>query len=56
MTTSLPSTMAAIEITGLYAAYQRQTVLEDIHLTFPAGKWTAIVGPNGAGKTTLFMC
>lgn len=54
MTTSLPSTMAAIEITGLYAAYQRQTVLEDIHLTFPAGKWTAIVGPNGAGKSTLF--
>jgi len=28
-------------------------VLEDISLTFPAGKVIAIVGENGAGKTTL---
>lgn len=45
---------AAIEVKGLYAAYQRQPVLEDIHLAFPVGQWTAIVGPNGAGKSTLF--
>lgn len=45
---------AAIEIEGLYAAYQRKPVLENIDLVFPAGQWTTIVGPNGAGKSTLF--
>ncbi|MFN2409110.1 MAG: metal ABC transporter ATP-binding protein [Halomonas sp.] len=45
---------AAVEIHGLYAAYQRQPVLENIDLIFPTGQWTAIVGPNGAGKSTLF--
>ncbi len=52
--TMLSKDNVAIEIQGLYAAYQRQPVLEDINLQFPAGKWTAIVGPNGAGKSTLF--
>ncbi|GGW60066.1 metal ABC transporter ATP-binding protein [Vreelandella hamiltonii] len=49
---SLPP--AAIEVSGVYAAYQRQPVLENIQLRLPAGRWTAIVGPNGAGKSTLF--
>ncbi len=49
---SLPP--AAIEVSGVYAAYQRQPVLENIQLSLPAGRWTAIVGPNGAGKSTLF--
>ena len=52
---SLPSQPAsAIDVSGVYAAYQRQPVLEDIHLSLPRGRWTAIVGPNGAGKSTLF--
>ncbi|MCA8864702.1 MULTISPECIES: metal ABC transporter ATP-binding protein [unclassified Halomonas] len=54
MATTFGGTPVAINIKGLYAAYQRQPVLEDINLQFPAGKWTAIVGPNGAGKSTLF--
>ncbi|MCL5425649.1 MAG: ABC transporter ATP-binding protein [Gammaproteobacteria bacterium] len=54
MATTLGQAAVAIDIKGLYAAYQRQPVLENINLQFPAGKWTAIVGPNGAGKSTLF--
>ncbi|MBE0463391.1 MAG: metal ABC transporter ATP-binding protein [Halomonadaceae bacterium] len=54
MTGNTQSAVAAIEVKGLYAAYQRNTVLENIELAFPKGKWTAIVGPNGAGKSTLF--
>ncbi|CAO1663379.1 metal ABC transporter ATP-binding protein [Vreelandella indica] len=54
MATTLGDAPVAIEIKGLYAAYQRQPVLENINLRFPAGQWTAIVGPNGAGKSTLF--
>ncbi|MGQ7262727.1 metal ABC transporter ATP-binding protein [Vreelandella sp. V005] len=54
MATTFGDTPVAIDIKNLYAAYQRQPVLENINLQFPAGKWTAIVGPNGAGKSTLF--
>lgn len=54
MATTLGNAPVAIDIKGLYAAYQRQPVLENISLQFPASKWTAIVGPNGAGKSTLF--
>ncbi len=32
---------------------QRQTILQNIALKLPVGRWTAIVGPNGAGKSTL---
>lgn len=54
MATTFGDASVAIDIKGLYAAYQRHPVLENINLQFPAGKWTAIVGPNGAGKSTLF--
>lgn len=54
MATIIGDAPVAIDIKGLYAAYQRQPVLENINLQFPANKWTAIVGPNGAGKSTLF--
>ncbi|MCF6407050.1 peptidase domain-containing ABC transporter [Chitinophaga filiformis] len=36
-----------------YGHQHSSVVLDDIHLTIPAGKITAIVGMSGSGKTTL---
>ena len=30
-----------------------RTLLDDVSVTFPAGKVTAVSGPSGSGKTTL---
>lgn len=32
------------------------SILEDISVSFPKGRITAIIGPNGCGKTTLLQC
>ena len=43
-----------VEMKGLRFSYRGDAhVLEDIDLTFPAGKTTALVGPSGSGKSTL---
>jgi iron complex transport system ATP-binding protein len=46
---------AAIETRGLSAQRGPRTVLHDINLTVPTGRWTCIVGPNGAGKSSLLQ-
>lgn len=38
-----------------YHVGQKQ-ILNDINITAPLGKVTAIVGPNGSGKSTLLRC
>lgn len=42
-----------VEIDHVSYKYEREQVLEDIHLTIPKGAFLAIVGPNGSGKSTL---
>ena len=42
-----------IELCHVTAGYPGRPVLEDVNLTFQAGKITALIGPNGCGKTTL---
>jgi manganese/zinc/iron transport system ATP- binding protein len=42
-----------VEINDLTVAYRDKPVLQDVDLTIPEGKLTAIIGPNGAGKSTL---
>ncbi|HEU4963689.1 MAG TPA: ABC transporter ATP-binding protein, partial [Bacilli bacterium] len=37
-----------------FAYKEKEPILQDINLTFEAGKVTAIIGPSGGGKTTLF--
>lgn len=46
----------SIEVSNLSFTYQgagNEPVLNDIHLSIPEGKTTAIVGMSGSGKTTL---
>jgi len=43
----------AIEISGLFTAYDKADVLTDVSIVAPAGEITCLLGSNGAGKTTL---
>ena len=43
----------ALAAQALSVRVQRRTLLHDVALQLPAGRWTSIVGPNGAGKSTL---
>uniref|UniRef100_L7JDC7 Lipid A export ATP-binding/permease protein msbA n=2 Tax=Pyricularia oryzae TaxID=318829 RepID=L7JDC7_PYRO1 len=40
-------------VTFAYPSRPHVKVLDDLSLTFPAGKVTAIVGPSGSGKSTI---
>ncbi|MFJ8635248.1 ATP-binding cassette domain-containing protein [Streptomyces sp. NPDC093568] len=51
-----PSPAPALTTHHLQARYDNFTALDDITLTVPPGRITAVVGPNGAGKSTLFHC
>jgi len=42
-----------IEIDHITYRYEKENVLEDIHLTVHEGDFVGIVGPNGSGKSTL---
>ncbi len=44
----------AIAVRGVSHAYGTRKALEDVSLTVPASRFTALLGLNGAGKTTLF--
>src|SRR4051794_22399888 len=44
---------AIIKISGLSYRYEKEYVLEDIHLAVQKGSFLGIVGPNGSGKSTL---
>jgi branched-chain amino acid transport system ATP-binding protein len=44
---------ALLEIDGVYTAYDRADVLQDVSLTVAAGTITCLLGSNGSGKTTL---
>ncbi|SMC09012.1 metal ABC transporter ATP-binding protein [Nitratiruptor tergarcus] len=45
--------LPAIEVDGLYFAYDKEYVLENINLTIYDKEYIAIIGPNGGGKTTF---
>lgn len=45
----------SIAVSAHFAAARigKRSILHDVALELPAGRWSAIVGPNGAGKSTL---
>ncbi|HQT79743.1 MAG TPA: ABC transporter ATP-binding protein [Rhodopila sp.] len=49
--TELP---AALTVTGVSHAYGARKALDNVSLTVPQSRFTALLGLNGAGKTTLF--
>ncbi len=42
-----------VEVRGVSFSRGDRTIFDDISLTVPKGKVTAIMGPSGIGKTTL---
>ena len=44
----------AIAVHGVSHAYGARKALDNVSLTVPASRFTALLGLNGAGKTTLF--
>lgn len=49
---TLPPSLA-LQAEGIRVEIGQRTILHDVHLSIPAGRWTSMVGPNGAGKSTL---
>ena len=48
-----PSTPATLVADGVSAWFGDHQVLDDVSLTMPAGRVTALIGPSGCGKSTF---
>jgi iron complex transport system ATP-binding protein len=42
-----------LSVKNLHVAYGNKTIIQDLNLSIPKGKITALIGPNGCGKSTL---
>lgn len=51
--TSAGNRQHMIEVTGVRYATAGRVIFDDLNLTVPRGRITAIMGPSGTGKTTL---
>ncbi|HEX2520075.1 MAG TPA: ATP-binding cassette domain-containing protein, partial [Castellaniella sp.] len=43
----------SIEVRHIHKRFGAFTALNDVSLSFPDGRLTALLGPSGCGKTTL---
>lgn len=48
------TTANSLNVSNIDYSFGRKTVLENIQIEVPNGKFVALLGQNGAGKTTLF--
>src|SRR5665647_65647 len=48
-----PSTPSLVELRHLTFGYGERVILDDISLSVPRGKVTALMGASGGGKTTI---
>jgi len=51
--TQTPQLNHEITFAGVEFSYGSKRVLQNLNLSFPAGRITAIIGPSGSGKTTI---
>ena len=42
-----------VDLKGVFKAYNKKMIIEDVNLSIQKGKITSFIGPNGAGKSTL---
>ncbi len=45
--------MRSIQLKSITKSYHGETILENLNLTIPGGKFFALLGPSGSGKTTI---
>lgn len=45
--------MTTVSLKGVTKYYEKQCILQDIHLHVEKGEFVAVVGPSGCGKSTL---
>ena len=50
---ALPSTESLVELRHLTFGYGERVILDDVSLSVPRGKVTALMGASGGGKTTI---
>lgn len=55
--TGVPAAAAAVGAVKIYGKGDTEvTALDEVDVTFAAGRMTAIMGPSGSGKSTLMQC